>query len=114
GRPVASLAFRRVTVGKRSVDSKEMGREDSAPKSMHCGMPRLLFPVEGCIGFTDMRGDPEPPESLALGTFSKGFSRNLGKPHSLLRQQCRGSRRSRATRDGPRWVVRDLTSPYYR
>jgi hypothetical protein len=39
--------------------------------------------VEGSIRMTAMRGRQEPPESLALGTFSKGFSRNLGKPRSL-------------------------------
>ena len=33
GRSVASLAFRRVTVRERSVDSENVGREDSAPKS---------------------------------------------------------------------------------
>ena len=35
----------------------------------HCGCRDFysqLFSVEGCIGFTDMRGDPEPPESLAV------------------------------------------------
>jgi len=33
-----------------------------------------------------MRGCQEPPESLARGTLSQGFSRNLGKPLSLLLQ----------------------------
>ena len=32
-----SLASRRVTGGERSVDSKEVGRADSAPKSYGCG-----------------------------------------------------------------------------
>jgi hypothetical protein len=31
-----------------------------------------------------MRGCQEPPESLARGTLSRGFSRNLGTPPSLL------------------------------
>ena len=35
-----------------------------------------------------MRGSWEPPESLARGTFSKGFSRNLGKPRALLDAEC--------------------------
>jgi hypothetical protein len=39
--------------------------------------------VKGRIRVIGRRDDLEPPESLALGTFSKGFSRNLGKPHSL-------------------------------
>ena len=39
--------------------------------------------VEGCIWMTVRRGCQEPPESLARGTLSKGFSRNLGKPLSL-------------------------------
>jgi hypothetical protein len=69
---------------ERSVDSEEMGREDSAPKSMTLRKPRLLKSAEGNILWTDRLGSEEPPESLALGTFSKGFSRNLGKPLSLL------------------------------
>ena len=56
-------------------------------------MPRRLFSVEGCIRVIGRRDDPEPPESLALGTFSKGFSRNLGKPHRLLRQPSEETRR---------------------
>jgi hypothetical protein len=40
--------------------------------------------AEGNIRVTDRRGCQEPPESLAQGTRSQGFSRNLGKPHSLL------------------------------
>ena len=44
--------------------------------------------AEGNIRVTVMRGCQEPPESLALGTFSKGFSRNLGKPHGLLWQHA--------------------------
>jgi len=51
---------------KRSVASEKVDGEDSAPKSISLRLPRLLFSVEGCIGFTDMRGDPEPPESLAV------------------------------------------------
>ena len=34
--------------------------------------------AEGCIGMTVMRGHSEPPESLARGTLSQGFPRNLG------------------------------------
>ena len=44
--------------------------------------------AEGNIRVAVMRGCQEPPESLALGTLSKGFSRNLGKPLSLLRQHA--------------------------
>ena len=40
--------------------------------------------AEGNIRVTVRRGCQEPPESLARGTLSKGFSRNLGKPRSLL------------------------------
>jgi hypothetical protein len=35
--------------------------------------------TEGRIRTTVRRGCPEPPESLALGTLSKGLSRNFGK-----------------------------------
>jgi len=45
--------------------------------------------TEGSIWRTVMRGSTKPPESLALGTLSKGFSRNLGKPHSLLWEKQR-------------------------
>ena len=37
-----------------------------------------------------MRGRRGPPESLARGTLTKGFSRNLGKPRSLLWQESGG------------------------
>ena len=40
--------------------------------------------AEGKIRVTVRRGCQEPPESLARGTLSNGFSRNLGKPRSLL------------------------------
>jgi len=40
--------------------------------------------AEGNIRVTVRRGCQEPPESLARGTLSKGFSRNLGQPRSLL------------------------------
>jgi hypothetical protein len=40
--------------------------------------------TEGNIRVTARRGCQEPPESLARGTLSKGFSRNLGQPRSLL------------------------------
>ena len=34
--------------------------------------------AEGRVGMTVMRGHAEPPESLARGTLSQGFPRNLG------------------------------------
>ena len=68
--------------------------------------------VEGYIQITDMRGDAEPPESLALGTFFKGILQELGKASQSPLSPRQGSWRSRATRDGWRWAVRNLMSPY--
>src|SRR5215467_10388262 len=42
GRSVVSLAIHRVTGGCRSVDNKEVGREDSAPKSNLDARPTWL------------------------------------------------------------------------
>ena len=36
--------------GERSVDSEEVGREDSAPKVMSLRMPRLLFWSKAVFG----------------------------------------------------------------
>jgi len=52
GRPVASLASRRVTDGGRSVDSKEVGREDSAPKSFVVADAEAISLAEGRIWAT--------------------------------------------------------------
>ena len=44
--------------------------------------------AEGRIGGTVRRGPPEPPESLARGTFSKGHPMNPGElPTSLCDQE---------------------------
>src|SRR5215470_12265448 len=81
---------------KRSVDSEEVGREGSAPKSTPMRKPRPFNWPKAESGQPLKQGGREPPESLARGTLSKGFSRNLGKP---LRFLDRGSWWSRATRD---------------
>ena len=65
--------------------------------------------AEGNIRVTVTRGCQEPPESLALGTLSKGFSRNLGKPLSLLWQHAevvRGRGQPETAGDGLGGILR--------
>ena len=68
---------------ERSVDSEEMGCRGFSSE-IYIAEAEVFKTAEGRIQWTVMRGSKEPPESLARGTFSKGFSRNLGKPHSLF------------------------------
>jgi hypothetical protein len=62
----------------RSVGSEEAGREGAAPKTFAVADVDAVSLAEDSIWMTVMRGHWEPPESLARGTLSKGFSRNLG------------------------------------
>ena len=70
--------------GERSVDSEEMGCRGFSSEIYDIAEAEVFKMTEGRIQWTVMRGSKEPPESLARGTFSKGFSRNLGKPHSFF------------------------------
>ena len=65
-----------------------MGREGFSSEIYDIAEAEGFEMAEGNIRVTVTRGCQEPPESLALGTLSKGFSRNLGKPLSLLRQHA--------------------------
>ena len=69
---------------KRSVDSENVGLRGFSSEIYVVADAEAFEPAEGSIRVTVRRGCQEPPESLARGTFSKGFSRNLGKPRSLL------------------------------
>ena len=69
---------------ERSVDSEEMGCRGFSSEIYDIAEAEVFEMTEGRIQWTVMRGSKEPPESLALGTLSKGFSRNLGKPPGLL------------------------------
>lgn len=62
----------------RSVDSKEAGREDSAPKSFEVARPRLSIQPKAANWMADRARPSGSPESPARGTFSEGFPRNLG------------------------------------
>jgi len=61
----------------RSVDSEEAGHEESAPKSFLVAEADAVIRAEGRIGGPLCEVLSEPPESLARGTLSKGFPRNL-------------------------------------
>src|ERR1700730_5550697 len=64
----------------RSVHSKEVGREDSAPKSVMVAMPTPLVERKAASGTTaNAKGGPGSPESLAQGMFPKGLSMNPGE-----------------------------------
>ena len=62
----------------RSVDSEKAGREGAAPKSFTVADVDAVSLAEDSIRTTVTRGRWEPPESLARGTLSHGFPRNLG------------------------------------
>ena len=51
---------------------------DSAPKSFIVAEADVVIATEGRIPRADRRGSQEPPEFLARGTLSKGFSMNVG------------------------------------
>ena len=64
----------------RSVHSKEVGREDSAPKSVMVAMPTPLVERKAASGTTaNAKGGPGSPESLAQGMLPKGFSMSPGE-----------------------------------
>jgi hypothetical protein len=65
-----------------------VGREDPAPKSFIVAIAEAVVPVEGRIWMTAKARSSGAPESLARGTLSQGFSRNLGTPSSLLLQEA--------------------------
>jgi len=62
----------------RSVGSEDAGREGPAPKSFTVADVDAVSLAEDSIRTTGRRGRWEPPESLARGTRSNGFPRNLG------------------------------------
>ena len=69
---------------ERSVDSEKHGPRGFSFEIYVVADAEVFETAEGNIRVTVRRGCLEPPESLARGTLSKGFSRNLGKPRSLL------------------------------
>ena len=74
----------------RSVHSKEVGREDSAPKSVMVAMPTPLVERKAASGTTaNAKGGPGSPESLAQGMFPKGFSMNPGELAISARKSVR-------------------------
>jgi hypothetical protein len=74
----------------RSVDSEGAGRADSAPKSFIVAEADAVSLAEGSIEAADIvRSSHEPPESLARGTLSKGFPRNLGGLLSSVHERRR-------------------------
>jgi len=65
-----------------------VGREDSAPKYIIVARAEAVVTAEGSIWMTAKAKSLGAPESLARGTLSQGFSRNLGTPSSLLLQEA--------------------------
>ena len=91
-----------------------MGREDSAPKSFVVARAEAVDTAEGSIWAAASARLSGAPESLARGTLSEGFSRNLGDLHvssckrrvRFARQQGTRLRPVRVHRNGERRSVR--------
>jgi hypothetical protein len=72
------------------VDSEKVGFRGFSSEIYVVADAEVFEMAEGNIRVTVRRGCQEPPESLAQGTLSQGFSRNLGTPHSLLAANVAG------------------------
>jgi len=83
---------------------------DSAPKSFIFAEADVVTSTEGSIPRTARRGSREPPESLARGTLSEGFSTNVGDLRVSAVSGTVWSRETEDCRDGRGGVVEARTT----
>jgi hypothetical protein len=97
----------------RSVDNEKVGSEDSAPKSATIADAEVFILTEGNIPAAAIARMPEVVGVSGPRHAFIGILQELGKTSQspLAMKIGGGSRRSRATRDCGRSVVRDLMSP---